>query len=108
MPTSLYSRKLVSKDDKTKVRKYTISKADADFEFQGSYTIMHTPMDDWVCNCPAYMQNCRHVRMMEVFDRADAGEDPIFNALAMDGKYAVFLRSDGKRVEWVQGPQIGE
>ena len=106
MATSLYQRRLQSDEDGSK--SYHMSKFDKDFNYLDFYTLTFSHMDEWVCSCPARTTTCRHVRMMDLFEKAEQGEDPIYEALSMNGKYVVFLKFDGKRFDWVQGPEVGE
>ena len=69
-------------------------KFNEEFEFQAEYQIKNMGGDFYQCDCPAVIDNCRHVKMLE----------PLLHMNPKPGEN-IFLRFDGKNYSWVQGPQ---
>jgi hypothetical protein len=86
---------------------YLMKKFDKDFELLDTYTLTRAkPSGEWTCTCPARTTECRHIRMLPIFDRAERGEDPLFAEVSDNGRYRAFLSYDGKVFDWVRGPEL--
>jgi hypothetical protein len=86
---------------------YLVKKFDKDFEPLDTYTLTRAKSTgEWTCTCPARTTECRHIRMLPIFDRAERGEDPLFTEVSDNGRYQVFLSYDGKMYDWVRGPEL--
>ena len=105
MPSkSLYTHKAGTDEDG--VRNHTLAKFDKDLNFSGTeYTLTKSQMG-WVCNCPARMEVCRHVRMVGIFDLAEAGQDDLYTERSGGGLYTTFLEYDGKMFDWIRGQKL--
>ncbi len=100
---SLYLRK----PDLDEPGAYLMEKFDQDLEPLETYTL--TPASstgEWMCSCPARTTECRHVKMMPLFDRAMRGEDALFAEVSAAGRFQTFLQYDGKMFDWIRGPEL--
>lgn len=111
---SLYLRVFAEDEGENviEMRKFT-----PDLEPADTYTLRVAHTGETICNCPARQVECRHVKMQEIFDRADKGQDHLYNEMRWpkgEGEgddhpeHVVYLMYDGKMYQWVQGPEIVE
>lgn len=103
MAKSIYNRRLTEDEDGDDV--WVFTKFDLDLEPQGTYEIREDVTGQLICTCPARTQECRHVRMMELFTDAEAGGNELFNLVqAENPDHEIWLMTDAKKFEWVPGP----
>jgi hypothetical protein len=103
MPTrSLYLRHNRRDKDGAYIQ---IAKFNTDEDPLESYAIRMDFKGDMICNCPAGKPDCRHKRMLPIFDRADRGQDELYNKVTENGAYQAYLSFDGKMFNWVKGPE---
>jgi len=102
MGVSVYVRRKVADEDGDMFDR--MMKMSTDFEGLGHYDIVTAYTGEQICSCPARQTLCRHVKMLPMFDLADADGDPEYRKLAKaNPDHEIFLSTDGKRVSWVVG-----
>lgn len=109
MAKSLYLRQKT--DLRTDGHDFIMKKFDVDQNYVGEYALVRSNASQWTCSCPARRIECRHAKMMPMFERAESGSDEVYNELQEDvdgNKYVVFLVTDNKSYKWIRGPQIDE
>ena len=102
MAKSIYNRFLTVDDEGDDV--WVMRKFDLDLNAQGEYEIRESHTGELICNCPARAQECRHIRMFEMFTNAEAGEDPIYDLMQTENPdNHIWLQTDAKSFKWVLG-----
>lgn len=80
-----------------------IVKHDVDEEFVDSYEIRPDYQGKLICNCPAAKPDCRHKKMLPIFDKADKGQDALYNRVTQNRKYIAYLTYNGVIFGWRRG-----
>jgi len=102
MAKSVYMHHRDTDDDGDEV--HLMKKFNLDLDADGEYRIMRDFSGQAICNCPARTQVCRHVKMLDMFELAEAGEDDLFNEVAAEHPdKVIMLQTDNTRFEWVAG-----
>lgn len=102
MAKSIYKRLRSYDEDGDEV--FVMKKFTPDLDPAGEYVIQMSSSGQLICDCPARQKECRHIRMMELFDNAEAGQDDIYNLIAEENPdHEVWLQTDSKTSEWVSG-----
>ena len=101
---SLYSmQKFQHMTEEGKSVGYKVTKFSDDLEPIEQYTLNYIGSNRWVCNCPALRNNCRHVKMVPLFEAAWDGNDPTYREATQDGVYTALLSFDGETFKWERG-----
>ncbi len=94
------------REDDTVEHDFDMCKFDMDFNAQGKYEMTMAHTNVMTCNCPARAQECRHVRMLDIFLAAQQGVDELYNQVSDHGNRRAFLAYNGKLFDWVDGGEI--
>lgn len=104
MGKALYVRRKIDNED-GEGQFDRIMKMSMDLEGQGHYDVHKAYTGEMICSCPARQTECRHVRMIPMFDLAEAGMDPEYKRVQDENPdNEIWLFSDGKKIAWMPGP----
>lgn len=100
MSKSIYNRMFKNDDEGTPYS--VLNKFDQDLNPAGSYNIHTMYTGEKVCNCPARVAECRHIKMLRMFDNAETGNDDVFQLVQTENPTReVWLQTDNKSFVWI-------